>query len=142
MCDKLQFKAPTACVNYHKAISRYGVHTGFGYLSDHVISPDKLEGVPPKLFLSHAVGVGAPFDRSVAQPALLIRANTLSRVQSGMGIPIVDTLMTMIDRDVVPLVPSQGTLASSGNLAPLVHVSPTRMKFYLPCSSRTTSCLG
>jgi len=101
----------------------YGVNTGFGLLSDHVIQPDQLEEVSRNLILSHAVGIGPPFDRSIVLAAMLIRANTLVRGYSGVDIVIVDTLLAMINRDVVPLIPSQGSLGSSGDLAPLAHLA-------------------
>ena len=101
----------------------YGVNTGFGLLSDHVIKPDQLEEVSRNLILSHAVGVGPPFDRSVVLAAMLIRANTLVRGYSGVDIAIVDTLLAMVNRGVVPLIPSQGSLGSSGDLAPLAHLA-------------------
>lgn len=101
----------------------YGVNTGFGLLSDHVIQPDQLEEVSRNLILSHAVGVGAPFDRSIVRAAMLIRANTLVRGYSGVDIAIVDTLLAMINRSVVPIIPSQGSLGSSGDLAPLAHLA-------------------
>lgn len=101
----------------------YGVNTGFGLLSDHVIQPDQLVEVSRNLILSHAVGVGAPFDRSIVRAAMLIRANTLVRGYSGVDISIIDTLLAMINRDVVPLIPSQGSLGSSGDLAPLAHLA-------------------
>ena len=101
----------------------YGVNTGFGLLSDHVIHTDQLEEVSRNLILSHAVGVGIPFDRSIVRAAMLIRANTLVRGYSGVDIAVVETLLAMINRGVVPIIPSQGSLGSSGDLAPLAHLA-------------------
>lgn len=101
----------------------YGVNTGFGTFVDHEINLRQAAQLSRNLVLSHAVGVGRPFSREVVRAAMLIRANTLAHGHSGVRPAIIDTLLQMISEDVTPYVPSQGSLGSSGDLAPLAHMA-------------------
>ena len=101
----------------------YGVNTGFGLLSDQFIELDEISELSTNLILSHAVGVGEPYDSSIVRAAMLIRANTLLRGFSGVELTVVETLVELINKDVVPFIPSQGSLGSSGDLAPLAHLA-------------------
>ncbi len=101
----------------------YGLNTGFGVFADREISPDDIQRLQRNLVLSHAVGVGEPFAPEVVRAAMLIRANTLALGHSGVRPALVDTLLALLNAGITPLIPSQGSLGSSGDLAPLSHLA-------------------
>jgi histidine ammonia-lyase len=101
----------------------YGVTTGFGHLKDRLISPDQTAALQRNLVMSHAVGVGEPLPEDVVRAMMLIRANTLAKGYSGVRLEMLETLVEMINRGVHPIVPPQGSLGASGDLAPLAHMS-------------------
>ena len=101
----------------------YGVNTGFGIFANQRIEPEQSKRLSRNLALSHAVGLGPPFEREIVRAAMLIRANTLARGHSGVRPEIIDTLLCMLERDVTPFIPSKGSLGSSGDLAPLAHLA-------------------
>jgi len=103
----------------------YGINTGFGIFSDRRISAQDSAKLNRNLILSHAVGTGHPLHEEVIRAAMLIRANTLSKGYSGVRLVIVETLLEMLNRGVTPIIPSQGSLGSSGDLAPLSHLALT-----------------
>ncbi|MFP3853884.1 MAG: histidine ammonia-lyase [Anaerolineales bacterium] len=102
--------------------SIYGVNTGFGIFSERKIDPAQSTELSENLILSHATGVGPPFPKEVVRAAMLIRANTLAAGYSGVRAEIVETLLRMLNEEITPWVPSQGSLGSSGDLAPLAHM--------------------
>ena len=101
----------------------YGITTGFGAFKDHLISPEQVEQLQHNIIMSHAVGVGPLFDRSVVRAAMLIRANTLAKGFSGIRVETLALLLEMLNAGVHPIVPSQGSLGASGDLAPLAHIA-------------------
>jgi histidine ammonia-lyase len=101
----------------------YGVNTGFGVFANRKIDPSQSEQLSWNLILSHTAGLGEPFAHDVTRAAMLIRANTLSQGHSGIRPVVVQTIIDMLNHDVVPIVPSQGSLGSSGDLAPLAHMA-------------------
>ncbi len=101
----------------------YGVTTGFGHLKDRVIPPDQARQLQRNLVLSHAVGVGDPLDQGVTRAAMAIRANTLAKGYSGVRPEVLDLLVEMVNRGVHPVIPSQGSVGASGDLAPLAHMT-------------------
>ncbi|MGA9531223.1 MAG: histidine ammonia-lyase [Anaerolineales bacterium] len=101
----------------------YGVNTGFGIFADRRIDASESAQLSTNLILSHAAGVGPPFAPEVVRAAMLIRANTLAVGHSGVRPIVIQTLLEMLNRAVVPVVPSQGSLGSSGDLAPLAHLA-------------------
>lgn len=101
----------------------YGITTGFGAFKDRVIARDQVELLQRNILLSHAVGVGAPFDIPATRAIMLIRANTLARGYSGVRRETLELLLEMLNRGVHPLIPEQGSLGASGDLAPLAHMS-------------------
>jgi histidine ammonia-lyase len=100
----------------------YGVNTGFGIFADNRVSPDHASEISRNLILSHAVAVGDTFPLDVTRAAMIIRANTLSRGHSGVRPAIIEVLLEMLNKGVTPLIPSQGSLGSSGDLAYLAHL--------------------
>lgn len=101
----------------------YGINTGFGIFADRQISSHETRLLNRNLILSHAVGTGDPLPGEVVRAAILIRANTLAKGFSGVRPLLVDTLLEMLNRGIHPVIPSQGSLGSSGDLAPLSHLA-------------------
>ena len=101
----------------------YGVNTGFGIFANRRIEPEDLTDLSRNLILSHAVGFGTPFPPDVVRAAMLIRANTFALGLSGVRVEILECLLQMLEKDVTPVIPSQGSLGSSGDLAPLAHLA-------------------
>jgi histidine ammonia-lyase len=101
----------------------YGITTGFGAFKDRVIPPDQVEQLQRNILVSHAVGVGAPFDVPTTRAIMLIRANTLARGNSGVRVVTLDLLLELLNRGLHPVIPEKGSLGASGDLAPLAHMS-------------------
>lgn len=101
----------------------YGVNTGFGALSDAKIAPDELGILQQNLLRSHAAGVGPAFAADVVRALLLLRAHTLALGASGVSPAVPEFLLQMLARDVLPVVPCQGSVGASGDLAPLAHLA-------------------
>ncbi|MEM7157521.1 MAG: histidine ammonia-lyase [Myxococcota bacterium] len=101
----------------------YGVNTGFGALSDTPVPADKLADLQRNLLRSHAVGVGEPLPRDVTRALLALRAHTLALGSSGVTPGLLDALIALHAAGVVPVVPRQGSVGASGDLAPLAHLA-------------------
>ena len=101
----------------------YGITTGFGAFKNIFISPEQTTQLQRNILMSHAVGVGAPFPTNVVRAMMLIRANTLALGHSGVRPQVIEFLLRLLERGVHPVVPRQGSLGASGDLAPLAHVS-------------------
>ncbi len=101
----------------------YGVTTGFGNFADVVIPHDKLRELQLNLVRSHAAGVGAPLDEADTRALMLLRANVLAKGFSGIRPETLDLLIAMLNRGVHPVIPSQGSVGASGDLAPLAHLA-------------------
>jgi histidine ammonia-lyase len=101
----------------------YGVTTGFGLLSDQVIDRSQIEELQRNLIRSHSVGVGPLFDEVTIRAIMLLRANVLAMGYSGVRVDVVKRLVEMINNGVHPLIPEQGSVGASGDLAPLAHLT-------------------
>lgn len=101
----------------------YGVNTGFGRMADVVIPAEKLGQLQLNLLRSHACGVGEPFSREVVRAMLLLRANVLATGYAGVRPELVEALISLLNARVHPVVPSQGSVGASGDLAPLAHLA-------------------
>ncbi len=101
----------------------YGVNTGFGALSSVRISDSQIEELQRNLIRSHSVGIGAPFTRPETRAIMILRANTLALGFSGVRPEVVFKILEYIKHDIVPVVPSQGSVGASGDLAPLSHLA-------------------
>ncbi len=101
----------------------YGVNTGFGELSDVRISSDQIRKLQLNLIRSHACGVGAPLTEIETRAMILLRANALAKGLSGVRPIVVEVLCAMLNRGVHPVIPSQGSVGASGDLAPLAHLA-------------------
>ena len=100
----------------------YGVNTGFGKLATQRIARDDLALLQLKLLRSHAVGVGEALPERVVRLVLLLKATSLARGYSGVREEVIDGLLALYNRGVIPLVPAQGSVGASGDLAPLAHL--------------------
>ncbi|BBW98511.1 histidine ammonia-lyase [Geobacillus icigianus] len=101
----------------------YGVNTGFGKLADVRIEGSDLEQLQINLLRSHACAVGEPFAEEVVRALLLLRANALLKGYSGVRPAVIEQLLTFLNAGIHPIVPQQGSLGASGDLAPLAHVA-------------------
>lgn len=101
----------------------YGFNTGIGSLKNVSISHEKIARFQENYIKSHSVGVGEPLDAEIVRGAILIQANSLSKGHSGIRPVIVDKLIEMLNKRVHPVVPAQGSLGASGDLAPLTHIA-------------------
>lgn len=126
--------APSACEairrshDWVKAIVErgepvYGVNTGFGIFAEQRIPSEDSAKLSRNLILSHAVGTGRPLDDEIVRAAILVRANTLAKGFSGVRVAVVETLLALLNKNVIPIIPSQGSLGSSGDLSPLSHLA-------------------
>ena len=106
-----------------KDLAVYGVTTGFGKFQNTRIEADKLRELQRNLILSHAIGVGDPFPSEVVRGMLLLRAQSLSLGHSGCREIVVERLIQFLNEGIHPVVPSQGSVGSSGDLAPLAHMA-------------------
>jgi len=101
----------------------YGITTGFGAFKDRFITADQTAELQHNLLMSHAVGVGEPLPESVVRAVMLIRANALARGYSGIRVETLQALLDLVNRGVHPVIPSQGSVGASGDLAPLAHMA-------------------
>ncbi|WP_257346858.1 histidine ammonia-lyase [Pseudalkalibacillus decolorationis] len=100
----------------------YGITTGFGKFSDVLINPKDVEALQLNLIQSHACGVGDPFPELVSRAMLVLRANALLKGFSGVRKIVIDRLLQFVNAGIHPVVPQQGSLGASGDLAPLSHL--------------------
>ena len=107
-----------------RPIAYYGINTGFGDNAGKTVlrSIEDAERLSRNLLLSHCVGVGEPFAEEIVRAALLIRAASLAKGYSGVRRVVINTLVQMLNQRVHPVVPAQGSLGASGDLAPLAHL--------------------
>jgi histidine ammonia-lyase len=101
----------------------YGITTGFGAFCNRVIDPEQTAQLQRNIVMSHAVGVGRPLETAVVRAMMLIRANTLAKGHSGCRQAVIDLLLRLLERGVHPVIPRQGSLGASGDLAPLAHMA-------------------
>ncbi len=101
----------------------YGVNTGVGLLADVRIAPSDLGALQRNVVRSHAAGVGDPMSRAEVRAMMAIRANVLAKGFSGIRPAVADKLCQLLNRGVTPIVPSQGSVGASGDLAPLAHIA-------------------
>jgi len=101
----------------------YGVTTGFGSLADVRIEPGQADALQHGIVRSHATAVGAPLSREETRAMLLLRTHVLALGHSGVRVELVERMVQMLNRDLVPVVPEQGSLGASGDLAPLANLA-------------------
>jgi histidine ammonia-lyase len=101
----------------------YGINTGFGLLAQTRIPNDQLELLQRNLLLSHAAGVGDALPDPVVRLILALKINALARGHSGVTMGLMDGLLALLEHEVYPVIPAQGSVGASGDLAPLAHLS-------------------
>jgi histidine ammonia-lyase len=101
----------------------YGINTGFGKLASVRISTEQVRQLQVNLVRSHACGVGTPLNEAETRSMILLRANALAKGLSGTRPVVVETLIAMLNAGVHPVIPSQGSVGASGDLAPLAHLA-------------------
>jgi histidine ammonia-lyase len=101
----------------------YGINTGFGKLSDVTVPSDELRELQINLVRSHSCGVGQPLSAEETRAMMLLRANVLAKGFSGARTVVAETLLAMLERGVLPVVPELGSVGASGDLAPLAHLA-------------------
>jgi len=106
--------------NDSKAV--YGINTGFGPLCNSRIDSSNTISLQYNLLLSHSVGVGKPIDKDLSKLMLILKVHSLAQGFSGISLAILDRILWHIKEDVIPVVPEQGSVGASGDLAPLSHL--------------------
>lgn len=101
----------------------YGINTGFGAFANRHISRDKVTQLQYNLVRSHSCGIGEPLPAPVVRRMLILKANSLAIGNSGIRSEVVDTLLALLNHDVLPVIPSRGSVGASGDLAPLAHMA-------------------
>src|SRR3984957_7199556 len=101
----------------------YGINTGFGLLAQTRIPSDQLDLLQRNLLLSHAAGVGEALPDAVVRLILALKINSLARGYSGISLTVIEALQTLLAREIYPVIPGQGSVGASGDLAPLAHLS-------------------
>lgn len=100
----------------------YGINTGFGPLCSTIISKEHTEKLQDNLLRSHSVGVGNPIDPMIAKAMMVLKVHNLSTGFSGIRLETLERIVFMIENDLIPEVPEQGSVGASGDLAPLAHL--------------------
>jgi histidine ammonia-lyase len=101
----------------------YGITTGFGALAGTRIAPENVVELQYSLLRSHAAGVGTPLGAELVRAMLLLRARTLAQGYSGVRLEVVEKLVALLEHDLLPVVPGQGSVGASGDLAPFAHLA-------------------
>lgn len=120
-------EAVRASANHVKTIAEgsdavYGINTGFGPLCTTQISKEETGKLQKNLLMSHAVGLGNPIDAEIGKIMMILKVHALAKGYSGVQESTIDRIILHIDKDVIPLVPEQGSVGASGDLAPLSHL--------------------
>jgi histidine ammonia-lyase len=105
----------------------YGVNTGFGLLAHTRIADDRLAELQTNLILSHSAGLGDPLPRHVTRLMIVLKLLGLGRGFSGVRRQVIDALQALLDKDAMPVIPAQGSVGASGDLAPLAHMTAALM---------------
>lgn len=121
-------KRINACRGYVEDIVKkgkpvYGINTGFGKFSDVTVSAEDTKTLQLNLIMSHACGVGEPFNEETVRAMMLLRVFALSHGNSGISYDTINVLVEMLNKHITPYIPSQGSLGASGDLAPLSHMA-------------------
>jgi histidine ammonia-lyase len=113
----------------------YGVNTGFGLLANTRIPDARLAELQTNLILSHSAGLGDPLPRHVTRLMIVLKLLGLGRGHSGVRPLVIEALQTLLDRDAMPVIPAQGSVGASGDLAPLAHLISALMGYGRICLS-------
>ena len=100
----------------------YGINTGFGPLCDVHITPEETNKLQKNLLITHAVGVGNPIDKQLSKIMMICKVHALCQGYSGVHLSLIERIIYFIENDLLPVVPEQGSVGASGDLAPLSHL--------------------
>ena len=100
----------------------YGINTGFGPLCDTKISEEETAKLQHNLIISHAVGVGKPIEKELSKIMMIAKIHALSKGFSGVSLDVIERMILMLEKDIIPVIPEQGSVGASGDLAPLSHM--------------------
>lgn len=103
-------------------VATYGINTGFGPLCDVQITPEETSKLQENLLITHAVGVGNPIDKKLSKIMMICKVHALCQGFSGVRIELIERIIYFIENDLLPIVPEQGSVGASGDLAPLSHL--------------------
>ena len=120
---RMQQSQATVAATVASGRTAYGINTGFGAFANRVIPAQKTSRLQLNLVRSHACGVGEPLPPALVRRMLLLKANNLAAGFSGVRPLVVDTLLALLNADVLPAIPAQGSVGASGDLAPLAHLT-------------------
>ena len=101
----------------------YGINTGFGLLASTRIPSDQLEALQNSIVLSHAAGTGELLSDNIVRLIMVLKLNSLARGYSGIRLEVLETLCQLINHEIYPCIPAQGSVGASGDLAPLAHMA-------------------
>ena len=107
----------------------YGINTGFGLLANERIPAERLAELQRNLILSHSCGLGEALPRHVTRLMIVLKLLGLGRGYSGVRSEVIEALQSLLDRDAMPVIPAQGSVGASGDLAPLAHMTAALMGF-------------
>ena len=129
--DRARIVAANALVDRIVSVgdAAYGINTGFGLLAQTRIPNEQLELLQRNLLLSHAAGVGDALPDAVVRLSLALKINALARGHSGVTLMLIDALAALLEHEVYPVIPAQGSVGASGDLAPLAHMSAVLLGF-------------
>ena len=127
---KLDKKSKQQIINSYQNVQKivksdktvYGINTGFGPLCETKISEEETAKLQENLIISHSVGVGKPIAKEISKIMMVSKIHALSRGFSGISLQVVERLILMVEKDIIPVVPEQGSVGASGDLAPLAHL--------------------
>ena len=100
----------------------YGINTGFGPLCDVQITPKETGQLQENLLMTHAVGVGKPIEKNLSKIMMICKVHALCQGFSGIRLKVIERIVYFIENDLLPVVPEQGSVGASGDLAPLAHL--------------------
>ena len=103
-------------------VAIYGINTGFGPLCDVQITPEQTSKLQENLLITHAVGVGNPIDKKLSKIMMICKVHALCQGFSGVRLKLIERIIYFIENDLLPIVPEQGSVGASGDLAPLSHL--------------------
>jgi histidine ammonia-lyase len=121
--ERMQQSAATVAATVASGRVAYGINTGFGAFANRVIPAAKTQKLQLNLVRSHACGVGEPLAPALVRRMLLLKANSLAAGYSGVRPVVVETLLALLNADALPVIPAQGSVGASGDLAPLAHLA-------------------
>ena len=127
---KLDKKSKQQIINSYQNVQKivksdktvYGINTGFGPLCETKISEEETAKLQGNLIISHSVGVGKPIAKEISKIMMVSKIHALSKGFSGISLQVVERLILMVEKDIIPVVPEQGSVGASGDLAPLAHL--------------------